>query len=76
MTAREKFHKGQRVIESPTYPRRYPRWKPRWKPVGQLGTVVGFGHALHVVAVVRDGARSRRAYHMDYWDPVPDVPRG
>lgn len=71
MTAREKFRKGDRVqcaAEALAVLVRRPR-------DSRYGTVVGFGRQPHLVAIIRDGQKTRGAYHMDYWERV-EIPEG
>ena len=59
MTAREKFHVGQRV---------HLYLGCRGGSVGH-GTVTGFGEEAHLVEVQRDGRDYAATYHMNHWKP-------
>lgn len=74
MTAKEKFHVGQRVrmtAEALEAGLDGPRAKRR------TGVVRGFpvrGQNLdRLVCIRRDGERQRRTYHINFWEPDPDA---
>lgn len=63
-SARDRFHTGQRVVASALGIERnlFVRGPRR-------GVVVGFGRRPNILGVVKDGTKSRGAYHMDFWEP-------
>jgi hypothetical protein len=72
-SARDRFHKGQRVQYSNTWlrqQRRGPRASQR-----QM-TVVGFGRLPHLVRVLADGAKTPGNYHILFLEPLPDADPG
>lgn len=67
MTAREKFSKGDRVRLSAEGEERFSRRRS-----AHTGVVVGFGHVHTGVSILRDGTKTREAWHMDFWEVVTD----
>jgi hypothetical protein len=65
MTAREKFKKGDRVQTT----RAFRAMSATQRARSHVGTVVGYGNLSIFVAVVFDGSKTRRKFHMDYIEP-------
>lgn len=67
MTAREKFHIGQRV--------RMTLVAPEFDSGRTMhsGVVIGFGRDGGSVRVQVDGRMQPNSYRLDFWEPEPDT---
>jgi hypothetical protein len=63
MTARDRFHKGQRVRLSPEG----RDWGINPKHPDRMGTVAGFSKDPDLVLILEDGLKNPRRYHMSFW---------
>jgi hypothetical protein len=76
MTAMEKFKIGQRVRMTREG---QDKFLDNFKPKRRYARVTGFPSSAFaqdpslLVSVVRDGERSPRIYHMDFWEPDKDA---
>lgn len=72
-TARDKFQEGQQVRMTQRALDQYLDGTSRRRTgvIKGFVTYAPFGDASKLVYVVRDGERSKKSYHMDFWEPIP-----
>lgn len=71
MTAKEKFTVGQRVRMTQKALDQYLDGTSgrRTGIVKEFVAYAPFGDASKLIYIVRDGERSKKSYHMDFWEP-------